>query len=233
MQLDHGASGMSLSIAQQMYQLLFDYYGPQQWWPGDAPFEIAVGAILTQNTAWHNVERAIANLRDHDALSPTAIATMEPDILAELIRSSGYFRQKSKRLRVLAEFINDELSGDLAHLFAQGVSSAREQLLTLHGIGPETADSIVLYAGSLPTFVIDTYTARVVKRHAWLDADAGYYELQDWFTSQIAPDPVQYNEFHALLVQVGKQHCKPRPICDGCPLESLLPPSGCYESNES
>ncbi len=219
---------MTASLSE-IYLRLFDAFGPQSWWPGESPFEVMVGAVLTQNTSWKNVERAIANLRDAGLLTPHALHALPDEELAELIRPAGYFRLKTRRLKNLLNFVMDEYDGSLDAMFAAGLSTLREQLLSVNGIGPETADSILLYAGELPTFVVDTYTARVLKRHGWIEPEADYHAIQEHFQSGLAQDVAMFNEFHALLVRVGNQHCRRTPKCAGCPLECLLPDGGIQE----
>jgi len=217
------------SPLHKVYDHLLAAYGPQHWWPGDSPFEIMVGAILVQNTAWKNVEKAIQNLADADLLEPHALANASVEELQELIRPAGYFRLKTKRLLHLVRFVVDEYDGDLDAMFSVELTTLREQLLSLNGIGPETADSILLYAGGLPTFVVDTYTHRVLARHGWIGYEAGYYEIKDTFESELEQEVALYNEFHALLVRVGHRHCRKTPKCEDCPLAELLPEGGIYE----
>ena len=213
-----------------VYRRLLDAYGPQQWWPAESRFEIMVGAVLTQNTSWNNVESAIENLRDVDALSIGAIHQMSDEELAETIRPAGYYRLKARRLKNLVTMVVQQHDGSLDSLFGQATDDLREQLLRVNGIGPETADSIALYAAEKPTFVVDAYTARVFKRHGWLEPEAGYYEIQQRFHDDLPRDDVPlFQEYHALIVQVGKRFCKPQPMCDECPLLDLLPPSGVVE----
>lgn len=212
------------------YDRLFAAYGPQHWWPGETPLEVIVGAVLTQNTSWKNVEKAIANLREEGLLSLARLHRLGHAELAELIRPAGYYQVKARRLKNLLDFIVARYDGSLDAMFAAGLSSLREELLAIHGIGPETADAILLYAGQLPTFVVDAYTARVAKRHAWIEPEADYYALQDLFHSALPAETALFNEYHALLVKVGKEHCGPKPKCAGCPLEPLLPAGGvCLE----
>lgn len=215
---------------QEAYERLLTSFGPQQWWPGDSPFEIMVGAVLVQNTAWRNVERAIENLRDANLMDPRSLYAVAPAELAELIRPAGYYQVKSKRLRNLLKFVVEEFAGSLEAMFATSLSTLREQLLSIHGIGPETADAILLYAGGLPTFVVDTYAHRVLARHGWIGYDADYHQIKDLFESTLPQDAQLYNEYHALLVRVGKEFCKRKdPKCERCPLQELLPPSGMIE----
>jgi endonuclease III related protein len=205
------------------YQVLFDHLGPQNWWPARTPFEVIVGAILTQNTSWTNVERAISNLRRERLLTPGAIERVPFAHLARLIRSSGYFRQKAKKLKAFVRFLRAEYSGSLARMFRAPTLELREKLLAVHGIGPETADSILLYAGHKEVFVVDAYTKRIFSRHGFVPEDVPYEELRSLIESALPRDVSRYNEFHALLVQVGKNWCRPRdPRCAECPLHPFL-----------
>ncbi|HUT13442.1 MAG TPA: endonuclease III domain-containing protein [Thermoguttaceae bacterium] len=207
----------------EVYSRLFDAFGPQHWWPGQSPFEVMVGAVLVQNTNWQNVEKAIGNLRRADLLQPHALYDVPPEELEELIRPAGYFRIKARRLRGLLEFLVERYDGSLEAMFGRGLATLREELLAVHGIGPETADSILLYAGGLPIFVVDTYTHRVLARHGWIDFEADYHMIQDHFHGCLSEDVRLYNEFHALLVRLGKHYCRKRnPKCDGCPLSEWL-----------
>jgi endonuclease III related protein len=213
-----------------VYRRLFDAFGPQQWWPGESPFEVIVGAVLTQNTSWRNVERAIKNLRDADLLDPKTLYDVPVEELEELIRPAGYYRIKARRLRSLLEFLVERYDGSLAAMFATSLPELREQLLAVHGIGPETADSILLYAGGLPSFVVDAYTYRVFARHGWIPFDADYHQIQDYIQGELPRDVPLYNEFHALLVRLGKDYCrKSNPKCGECPLRELLPRGGPLE----
>jgi endonuclease-3 related protein len=214
---------------REVYDRLFAAFGPQYWWPGESPMEVTIGAVLVQNTNWQNVEKAIANLREHDLVDPHAICELDGEELEELIRPAGYFRVKARRLRSLMQFLVDRYEGRLERMFRTDLPTLRAELLGVHGVGPETADSILLYAGGLPTFVVDTYTHRVAARHGWIGFEAGYYELKELFESGIEEDVKLYNEFHALLVRVGKHFCKKTPKCPGCPLEELLPAGGPME----
>jgi len=216
---------MSYSLLN-VYDWLLEAYGRQGWWPGDSPLEIMVGAVLVQNTAWKNVEKAIAHLADAALLDPHALNALDAEELAELIRPAGYYRLKAKRLGNLMRYVVEAYDGDLDAMFAVDLETLREELLAVNGIGPETADSILLYAGGLPTFVVDTYTHRILARHGWIDFEAGYYEIKDHFESALAEDVALYNEFHALLVRVGHHHCRKTPKCEGCPLEEMLPEGG-------
>lgn len=203
---------------------MLDALGPSGWWPADSAFEMAVGAILTQNTNWANVVRAIDNLKAAGRFSAEALYALPADELAELIKPAGYFRVKAARLRNLLALIVQELGGDITTLAADGLDAARERLLMVKGVGPETADSILLYGLSLPSFVVDAYTARICNRHALAPEDAGYEELRELFMDALPEDTALYNEFHALLVRVGNGWCRPRaPRCDTCPLGAFLP----------
>jgi endonuclease III related protein len=215
---------MSSRTAQTLrtfYKAMLDALGPQHWWPGQTPTEVIIGAILTQNTAWRNVERAIDNLKRAGALDWQRLYDLPFDELAELIRPAGTFNVKARRLKNFVEWLHDRFDADLERLFATSLPSLREELLEVHGIGRETADAILLYAGGLPSFVVDAYTARILYRHRLIDSSADYDEIKDLFESNLPDDVQMFNEFHALLVQVGKSYCRPRARCPGCPLESF------------
>ncbi|GBE12932.1 ultraviolet N-glycosylase/AP lyase [bacterium BMS3Bbin14] len=206
----------------EVYQRLHDHFGPQHWWPGDTPFEVMVGAVLTQNTSWQNVEKAIDNLKGAGVLSLEAMSALPADLLAEYIRPAGYYNIKAGRLRNLLQFINHNYDGDLDYFFAQSPPTLRQELLSVKGIGPETADSIVLYAAGQPVFVVDAYTHRILGRHNIIDEEYGYYEIQELFIDNLAEDAALFNEYHALLVRAGKEYCKKsKPRCGQCPLEGL------------
>ena len=211
----------------EAYERMLAAFGPQQWWPGEMPFEIMVGAVLVQNTAWRNVEHAIKNLRAAGVMEPRALYALPPTALAELIRPAGYYQVKTKRLRNLLKFVVDEFDGSLDAMFRTNQTTLREQLLAINGIGPETADAILLYAGGLPTFVVDTYTHRIFARHGWIEYEAGYHDIKDHVESALPADTPLYNEYHALLVRVGKDYCKrTAPKCEACPLRDMLPTCG-------
>lgn len=210
-----------------VYRRLFDAFGPQHWWPGDTRFEMMVGAMLTQNTSWRNVSRAISNLRQADLLDPHALHGVPLAELEELIRPAGYFRVKARRLRSLLDFLVERYDGSLDAMFQTSLPELRRELLAVHGVGPETADSILLYAGGLPSFVVDTYTQRVLARHGWIGFDADYHQVQDYVEGELPQDVAMYNEFHALLVRLGKDYChKSNPRCAECPLRETLPAAG-------
>jgi endonuclease-3 related protein len=210
------------------FAVLSSTLGPQHWWPARTPFEVIVGAILTQNTAWTNAERAIANLRRERLLTPRALERVERRRLERLIRSSGYFRQKARKLKEFVRFLRREFGGSLARMFRTPTAELRERLLAVHGIGRETADSILLYAGGHGVFVVDAYTQRILARHALASEKASYEEVRALFEASLPPEPALYNEFHGLIVHVGKNWCRTRePRCHQCPLEPFLPrPAG-------
>lgn len=207
----------------KIFNILYSFYGPQHWWPGDSPFEIAVGAILTQNTNWGNVEKAINNLKAAKALNPRRLYEMQLKELAQLIRPAGYFNIKAKRLKAFIEFLMDNYGGSMKRMERDDTESLRKKLLAINGIGPETADSILLYALNKPVFVIDAYTKRVLSRHGIMDYNSSYDEYQSLFHGELDEDVRLFNEFHALFVRVGKEFCKPKPRCSGCPLEFIGP----------
>ncbi len=210
----------------EVYRRLLRAYGPQGWWPAETPFEVMVGAVLTQATAWRNVERAIARLKAAGVLSHQGIAALPPKELEELVRPSGFFRQKARRLRALVKLVLDH--GDVEALLSLPPEELREKLLSVPGIGPETADSILLYAAGHPAFVVDAYTKRILHRLGLLPEEAApYAEVQRMFQENLPQDPQLYGEYHALLVRHAKEHCRVRPRCDGCPLADLYPhPAG-------
>lgn len=209
------------------YDRLFAAYGPQGWWPGESPLEVLIGAVLVQNTAWRNVEKALANLREAGCLNARRLYALRVEELAELIRPAGYYRIKAQRLRNLLQLVVERYDADLTTMFATPPDVLRSELLEVHGVGSETADAILLYAGQIPSFVADSYAQRVLARHGWLDFDADYTAVKEFFEERLPSDVRLYNEYHALLVRVGKDHCKSGgPKCDGCPLQTLLPDGG-------
>ncbi len=208
-------------ILGKIYRALYKAFGPQHWWPGDTPFEVAIGAILTQNTNWGNVEKAINNLKSHKALNAAALHRLNSKQLASLIKPAGYFNVKAKRIRSFLDFLRDRYRGSMKKMGAEDMQSLRPKLLDVHGIGPETADSILLYALEKPVFVIDAYTKRVLSRHGFVSKKAAYHEMQELFHENLSMDTQMFNEFHALFVKLGKNFCKPKPKCEGCPLEQL------------
>lgn len=211
-------------VLQEFYEEMSTALGPMKWWPAKTPFEVIVGAILTQNTAWTNVKLALGNLRRERLLTPRAMARVPQSKLARLIRSSGYFRQKARKLKAFLEFLGAEYGGSLTRMFASPTAELREKLLAVHGIGPETADSILLYAGRHPIFVVDAYTKRFLARHSVTPEKASYDEVQQLFMRHLPADQAYFNEYHALIVNVGKNWCRARePRCGECPLGKFLP----------
>lgn len=206
-----------------IYQRLDQYFGPLNWWPAENRFEVIVGAVLTQNTNWKNVEKSIDTLKRANLLSFDALLHMSVEQLANLIRSSGYYNLKARRLKNLLEMIAQEYDADLTLFFSQQTSTAREALLQVKGIGPETADSILLYAGEHPTFVIDAYTHRILSRHHLVPESCDYQTMYDLFMENLDHDVAMFNQYHALMVKTAKRFCKKRePLCDECPLGVLL-----------
>lgn len=207
---------------EEIFRRLLAHFGPQHWWPGETPFEVMVGAILTQNTHWRNVEKAVTNLKKAGVLSLPAMAALDAEELAEYIRPAGYYHIKAGRLQNLFAMIAEQWDNDLEYLLQQPVAVLREQLLSVKGIGPETADSLVLYAAEQPIFVVDTYTHRILLRHEIISEDADYFQIQELFMDNLEEDAALFNEYHALLVRVGKQFCKKsKPQCGGCPLAGI------------
>jgi len=205
-----------------IYELLYAQFGSQQWWPGEDAFEVIVGAILTQNTSWKNVEKAIANLKEAGALTSEGIATLGLPQLGELVRPSGTYRIKADRLLQFVAFLKSHYGFSLQAMFRVPLIRIRAELLSVKGIGPETADSILLYAGGYPVFVVDAYTRRIFSRHGFIREGCAYGELQALFMKALSPDVPLFGEYHALIVRVGKSWCRARPICDRCILKSLL-----------
>jgi endonuclease-3 related protein len=208
------------------YTTLFDSFGPQFWWPGETTLEIIVGAVLTQNTNWQNVEKALTNLKTADLLHFQSLLDLPLDLLAQYIRPSGYYNLKAARLKNLLVFIHSHLDSgqDLESFFTADTALLREQLLSIKGIGPETADSILLYAGKKPVFVIDAYTHRLLSRHGFVGEESSYDEMQELMMSELPSEEPLFNEFHALIVILGKKFCKKKkPNCNDCPLAPFLP----------
>jgi endonuclease-3 related protein len=233
------------------YKALLSSYGPQNWWPGESQFEVIIGAYLTQNTNWSNVEKAIANLQQAGMLSLNAVRQIPLEELEQLVRPSGYFRQKARNLKTFISFLDEHYSGSLSCMFTEPTEKLRGELLILNGVGPETADSILLYAGNHPVFVVDAYTRRLLERHGIITAKTKYEEIRSLVEQAISNAPSEslavattdsiprhpvsrmssaarselaqhYNEFHALIVRVGNQHCRAQASCEGCPLQHLL-----------
>src|ERR1051325_6328075 len=240
---------------REFYRTLYRAWGPQHWWPAQSPFEVIVGAYLTQNTAWTNVERALQQLRAANALSIEGIRRTPLRALERLIRSAGYFRQKAQRLKTFVAFLDKNYGGSLDRMFAEPTAKLREELLALNGVGLETADSILLYAGNHPVFVVDAYTRRILLRHGIIDEKTSYEEIRAMIEQAISNSAAEsltvknafsdprhpvsrmsssarselaqhYNELHALIVRVGNHYCRTKPICEGCPLQKFLK-NGC------
>lgn len=252
-----GADQERAASLRAYYRQLMATWGPQDWWPAYTRFEVIAGAFLTQNTAWTNVERALRSLRDAGALNPDSIRRMPLSKLARMIRSSGYFRQKAQRLKNFVRHVDARYGGSLDRMFAQPTAKLREELLALNGVGPETADSILLYAGGHPVFVVDAYTRRIFERHGVITAQAKYEEIRrlveqafddgmpaggdqpptsplaerrrhKFVIRRAAPAARAFDEFHALLVQAAKHHClKAKAQCARCPLERFLAEGSC------
>lgn len=217
-------SGPLSGLLMDVYQRLYAFHGPQHWWPGDGPFEVIAGAILTQSAAWTNVEKALARMKEAGCWSFRAVAAASQDELAEIVRPSGYFNAKARKLKAFASHLADRHQGSLDSLFSQDTAPLRDELLSIHGIGEETADDIVVYAAGKPSFVIDSYTRRIVDRMglAPAGANAGYAGYQTLFHDNLASDPGLFNEYHALLDRHAKDPCSKRvPKCGGCALQDL------------
>jgi len=205
-----------------IYGILFNSLGHQYWWPGDTAFEVCVGAILTQNTNWQNVKKAIDNLKNNGLLTAKGLYALDISMLAEFIRPAGYYNIKSKRLKSFLSFLCEEFSCDIDEMFSLESETLRKKLLDVKGIGPETADSIMLYAGNHLQFVVDAYTYRILLRHDIIHEDAGYDDIKELFQQNLPGEINVYNECHALIVNIGKNYCKKtNPICDKCPLKNI------------
>jgi len=205
----------------KIYNLLFRRYGSQHWWPGDSPLEVMVGAILTQSAAWQNVEKAIVNLKTAGVMSPAALRQIPTPELAQLIHPTGYYNAKAVKLQALVRWLRASCGDNLNTLFAMKTDLLRRQLLDVHGIGPETADSILLYAGNKPVFVIDAYTRRIFDRLGLKPEKDNYDDWQIFFTGNLPQNTKLFNEYHALLVRHGKEACRKQPICDNCCLREI------------
>ena len=204
-----------------VYERLLAAFGPQKWWPAQTRFEVIVGAILTQNTNWGNVEKALVNLKRNNLLSPQALKNILPRKLSSLIRPAGYFNVKTKRLKNFISFFFNEYDGSLKKMMKEDGTLLRQKLLAVNGIGPETADSILLYALDQPVFVVDAYTKRILYRHNMIASDADYATVQEMFMSVLRHDVHMFNEYHALIVRLGKDFCRPKPLCDQCVLNDF------------
>lgn len=206
----------------EIYHRLYAAYGPQHWWPGEGPFEVIVGAILTQQVGWRNVELAIAGLKTAGLMDPESLARAPLEQIAQIIRPTGYYNQKAKKLKAFLDFLNARYNADLNKLFSLPVDKLREELLSVRGIGEETADSIILYAAEKPSFVVDAYTRRILTRLGVINGEESYGEIRELFMKNLPEDVPLYNEYHALLVRHGKERClKRNPRCAGCPLADM------------
>lgn len=212
---------MKQNLLLSIYKRLHKEFGPQYWWPGETPFEVIIGAILTQNTNWRNVEKAIKNLKKQKYLKPLSLKKISKRKLAALIRPAGYYNIKTDRLKEFIKFLYKEYDGKISKMGKEKLPILRSKLLSVKGIGPETADSILLYALNKPIFVIDAYTKRVITRHKILNHDSSYHELQDLFMDNLKHNTKLFNEYHALLVKIGKDYCRPKPNCTNCPLKGI------------
>jgi len=206
---------------ENIYQRLYSKFGPQKWWPARTRFEVIVGAILTQNTNWGNVEKAIENLRRARLLAPQRLHNVSLVELAGLIKPAGYFNIKAKRLKNFIDFFFREYNGQLKAMAKEKLGVLRKKLLEVNGIGPETADSILLYACDKPIFVVDAYTKRILSRHNIIQPDADYHALQKLFMESLKNESKMFNEYHALIVRLGKDFCKTKPLCDRCPINDI------------
>jgi len=213
-----------MTHAQQLisvYRQLDRHFGPLNWWPGETPFEVAVGAILTQNTSWKNVETAISRLKNADLLTPQALQNAKEQEVALLIRPSGYYNLKTKRVKNFVGFLMDTYNGSMSRMFQEDMWPLRRNLLEIKGIGEETADSILLYAGNKPIFVVDAYTRRIFTRHGIPMDTWKYGEIQTLFMQYLPEEVGVYNQYHALIVNAGKHYCRKIPVCERCPLQDM------------
>jgi len=206
------------SLLEDIYRRLFEQYGPQHWWPGETPFEVMIGAVLTQSAAWKNVETAITNLKTTGLMSPAALRGKPSEEIAPLIRSTVYYNVKARKLKALVDYIGNACNDDLDRLFKKDVRQLRDELLAVWRVGEETADSILLYAANKPVFVIDAYTRRIINRIGIQPENDKYSAWQFLFMNNIPADIALFNEYHALLVRLGKETCRPKPLCSSCPL---------------
>ncbi|MBU4511312.1 endonuclease III domain-containing protein [bacterium] len=210
-------------ILLKIYNSLYNYFGPLKWWPGDTPFEIMVGAILTQNTSWSNVEKAINNLKRENWLEPRKLYRINQEKLAQLIKPSGYYNIKARRVKNFVNIFLNDFEGSAEKMFSGDGRELRKKLLKVNGIGPETADSILLYAGKKPFFVVDAYTKRIFSRHKLISKDSTYYQIQEFFDNNLNRDVKLFNEFHAQIVMLGKTICTSKnPDCAKCPIAFLI-----------
>jgi endonuclease-3 related protein len=208
-------------LLREIYRVLFRAFGPRHWWPAETPFEVMVGAILTQNTSWTNVEKAIQRLKEKSCLDMERIRELKTSQLASMIKPSGFFRIKADRLKTFVDFLFEEYRGKIEMMKREPLRSLREKLLRVRGVGPETADSILLYGLGRPVFVVDAYTKRILSRHGIISEKASYEEVQNLFMSHLPHEAGRFNEYHALLVHLGKTFCKKVPRCEICPLNGI------------
>lgn len=202
----------------EIYDKLLGYFGPRHWWPAETPFEMMVGAVLTQAVAWRNVEKAIGNLKDRDLLDPIQLDQTDPTILEELLKPTRYYKMKTRKLQALNRFLVENYQGVPEAMFHEKLPILRPKLLAIYGMGPETVDSILLYAGGIPIFVIDAYTQKIFHRLGITPAKISYPKLQEFFMNHLPGDPALYNEFHAQIVALGNKICHNHPKCGQCPL---------------
>lgn len=209
-------------VLYEIYERLYAYFGPQNWWPAETPFEVCVGAILTQNASWKNVKKAIENLKKNDLLEPKKLYEIPLNNLTEIIKPSGFYNLKAKRLKNFVKFLVEKYEGSLEKLFSKELYEVRKELMSIKGLGKETVDSILLYAGNFPIFVVDAYTYRILNRHHLVPEETTYEEIQALFMENLPHNPQFFNEFHALLVACGKEFCKKKePLCNACPLNLI------------
>ena len=205
-----------------LYRHLLAAYGPQGWWPGDDDaVSVIVGAILTQRAPWAGVERALKALKENGLLSLQELLSAPADRLAVAIRPAIFHNAKARKLKAFARWMDEHYGGDISRLFAEPLSELRERLFSIYGIGPETADAVILYAARRPSFVVDAYTRRLLRRLGWPESDGGYEEIRSAFMTALPPDVSLFSEYHALIVRHGKEHCRAAPICEGCPVRSV------------
>ncbi len=201
-----------------IYEGMLHHFGPRGWWPAETSFEVIIGAILTQNTSWSNVEKAIKNMKENNCLDPHALLMMDERLLSQIIKPSGFYKIKASRIKEFINYLFKRHNGDISRMFTMDPDSLRKELLSIRGIGPETADSILLYAGGMPFFVVDSYTKRILSRHGAVEMNASYDRIQSFFHKNLPRDSRLFNEFHALFVATGKYYCRKNPSCDPCPL---------------
>ncbi|MGQ9796564.1 endonuclease III domain-containing protein [Desulfosoma sp.] len=207
---------------RRLFETLFAAFGPQGWWPADTPFEVIIGAILTQNTSWNNVTLAIERLKAKDLLDPHKILATDPETLRECLKPSGFFNQKTRYVLAFCRHLQDHHEGNLLAFLAQDMALLRQELLGISGIGPETADSILLYAAHKPSFVVDAYTRRILSHHGMVSSTIGYEALRQYFMDALPSNVYLFQEFHALLVRIGHLFCRKKPRCGPCPVRAML-----------